>query len=253
MPKEKVPAFQFYPKDFLTDAKVVLMSNTEIGVYMRLLCFCWLEGDLPLEMESLAKMARMPLKQFTKFWENTVVRQCFTVVDGRMRQGRLDAERQKQTEFKRRQSDKGKASAAARLVQPRFNHGSTKPQPVVQPEGNSSSSSAISSLRSAEERGRGKPPLNLQLSGRFKVWQWMLDEWFERLKEQGEAFDIEAWLHDLDKRDKLLIPANTNWKWLDAQWWDEATKRGLVANAAVLGGDDAMWAEAARKGPSVRP
>jgi hypothetical protein len=107
---------------------------------------------------------------------------------------------------------------------------------------------------SPTERGRGQPPMHIPgLSGRFKVWRWMVDEWVKRLGDQAESFNVEAWLLDLDQRDKLLIPVNTNWKWLDAQWWDEATKRGLVAQAAVVGGEDAMWAAAIRKGPSVRP
>ena len=58
MPAEKSPAFQFYPKDFLADSNVARMSNTEVGIYTRLLCYCWLEGALPLETEALAHMAR---------------------------------------------------------------------------------------------------------------------------------------------------------------------------------------------------
>jgi uncharacterized protein YdaU (DUF1376 family) len=145
---DKAPAFQFYPKDFLSDAKVQQMSNTEVGIYVRLLCSCWLEGGLPLETTALAHLARMPVKQFTKIWENTVVRSCFYVVDGQMQHKRLDEEREKQAAFRRRQSDKGKASAAARSVQPEANHGSTAVQPsMVQPEGNSSSSSPICYLQ----------------------------------------------------------------------------------------------------------
>lgn len=102
----KAPAFQFYPRDFLTDEKVALMSNTETGIYIRLLCFCWLEGTLPLETVALARMVRMPMKQFTKLWENSVVKTCFQVdADGRLHHGRLDKEREKQDAFKRRQSD----------------------------------------------------------------------------------------------------------------------------------------------------
>jgi uncharacterized protein YdaU (DUF1376 family) len=109
VPKERVPAFQFYPKDFLTDSNVVRMSNTEVGIYMRLLCYCWLDGDLPLETEALASMARMPLKQFTKLWENSIVKTCFHLgEDGRLHQKRLDEERTKQDEFRRRQSDNGR-------------------------------------------------------------------------------------------------------------------------------------------------
>lgn len=257
MAKEKVPAFQFYPKDFLSDSKVCRMSNTEVGIYIRLICHCWLDGDLPLETEALASMAHMQLKQFTKLWENSIVKTCFHLAeDGRLHNKRLDEEREKQEAYRRRQTD----AAASRWDKPKPSQPDATASPVAMPPQCSSSASAISdlqspvsNLRSAEERGRGKPPLNLQLSGRFKVWQWMLDEWFERLGDQAEAFDVEAWLHDLDRKDKLLIPANTNWKWLDAQWWDEATRRGLVAHAAIVGGEDAVYAAIGKKGPSVRP
>ena len=155
---DKAPAFQFYPKDFLTDEKVVRMSNTEVGIYIRLLSYCWLEGTLPLETAALAHMARMQVKQFTKLWENSTVKTCFHIGDdGRLHHKRLDGEREKQESYRRRQSDKGKASAAARgstAVQPNGNHGSTTVQPPVQPEGNSSSPSPISSLQTAVTSAR---------------------------------------------------------------------------------------------------
>ena len=39
MSLEKSPAFQFYASDFLVDENVNLMSNREIGCYIKLLCF----------------------------------------------------------------------------------------------------------------------------------------------------------------------------------------------------------------------
>lgn len=39
---EKAPAFQFYPKDFLTDDKVMEMSAEVRGMYITLLCVDWL-------------------------------------------------------------------------------------------------------------------------------------------------------------------------------------------------------------------
>jgi hypothetical protein len=38
----KAPAFQFYPKDFLTDSRVMAMSNEVRGMYITLLCVDWL-------------------------------------------------------------------------------------------------------------------------------------------------------------------------------------------------------------------
>lgn len=106
MAAERVPAFQFYPKDFLTDERVQLMSHTERGVYITLLCMCWLEKTLPLETKQLAMLVNMPLARFTKLWEHSPIKQCFQVnEDGRLHHKRLDVERDKQDTYRRRQAD----------------------------------------------------------------------------------------------------------------------------------------------------
>jgi uncharacterized protein YdaU (DUF1376 family) len=53
----KPPAFQFYPKDFLSDTNVVCLTNEELGAYIRLLCHCWLGGSLPTDDKKLAKLS----------------------------------------------------------------------------------------------------------------------------------------------------------------------------------------------------
>jgi uncharacterized protein YdaU (DUF1376 family) len=99
----------------------VRMSNTEVGIYTRLLCYCWLEGSLPLETAALAHMARMQGKQFTKLWENSPLRTCFQVGDdGRLHHKRLDEERDKQDHYRRRASDGGKAALGRRGTGGRF-------------------------------------------------------------------------------------------------------------------------------------
>ena len=134
MPSDKAPAFQFYPKDFLTNEYVRLMSHTERGIYITLLCFCWLEGSLPAEVGQLAALSGVPATRFTKLWSGPLSACFYVREDGRLGQPRLEKERNKQQEYRRRQSDKGRASAEAR-----FNRGSTAVQPrPVQPEGNSS-------------------------------------------------------------------------------------------------------------------
>jgi hypothetical protein len=74
--KEKSPAFQFYPKDFLTDERVQLMSHTERGIYVTLLCLCWLEGSLPADVNQLAKLVSLPAPRFMRLW-NTSLHACF--------------------------------------------------------------------------------------------------------------------------------------------------------------------------------
>ncbi len=107
MPKDKAPAFQFYPKDFLTDERVQLMCHTERGVYITLLCQCWLAGSLPGDVAQLSRMVDWPDRRFEKFWQASQVRLCFTVGDdGRLTHKRLEVERAKQDTFRRRQEDR---------------------------------------------------------------------------------------------------------------------------------------------------
>lgn len=145
---ERAPAFQFYPKDFLTDEHVCQMSHTERGIYITLLSLCWLEGTLPLETDRLAKMVHVSLNQFTRLWEKSVLRQCFQVHDdGRLHHKRLDEEREKQANFKRRQSDNGKRGGRPQ--------GPTKGlgfSGLTQTEAKKSSSSPISNLHTPVKR-----------------------------------------------------------------------------------------------------
>lgn len=140
MAREKAPAFQFYPKDFISDERVMRMTYTERGIYITLLSVCWLEGSIPGQPRAIAMMLKIPTARFLKLWRGPLSR-CFeTNSDGRLIQKRLEREREAQARYRVLQSEKGKASAQAR-----FNRGSTEGQPaLVQPEGNSSSSSSSS-------------------------------------------------------------------------------------------------------------
>lgn len=129
MAPEKAPAFQFYPKDFLSDERVQLMSHTERGVYVTLLCMCWLEGSLPSDLASLARLVRMPTARFARLWAGPLG-QCFLGKEGgRLGQKRLDQERAKQDVFRQRQrvngqkggrpNRKGLGSSGVTQVKPR--------------------------------------------------------------------------------------------------------------------------------------
>jgi uncharacterized protein YdaU (DUF1376 family) len=144
MASEKAPAFQFYPKDFLTDGKVAAMTLAERGAYITLLSICWLEGSLPDDPRRLAQMVGATRSEFQKLWPALAA--CFTVKGDALINKRLDLEREKQVEYRRRQSDAGRASANQRSTvrQPEVNHGSTGRLPEVNSPSPSSSSSPTS-------------------------------------------------------------------------------------------------------------
>lgn len=161
MAPERAPAFQFYPKDFLTDGNVAGMSLQERGAYISLLCLCWLERSLPDDIGRLANLVGVPRSSMVRLWP--AIGRCFRTSptdQARLIHPRLEAERRKQDEYRRRQSDAGKLSASNRkatAVQPDDNHGSTEPQP----ESNSALSdlpSAVSSLLEKQEQEKAAAP-----------------------------------------------------------------------------------------------
>src|SRR5678816_1975538 len=85
------------------------MSLTEIGAYTLLLAHCWLDGGLPLDVEQLARIVKVPAKQFAKMWAGPL-HECFSERVGKLVNDRLEIERKKQLEFRRRQSDKAAAA-----------------------------------------------------------------------------------------------------------------------------------------------
>ena len=175
MAREQSPAFQFYPKDFLTSERVRLMSYTERGIYITLLCSCWLEGSLPAEVGQLAALTGVPSVRFAKLWAGPLSACFYVREDGRLGQARLDKERAKQEDYRRRQSDKGRASAEAR-----FNRGSTAVQPrPVQPDGNSSSS--ISNLHTPVVRATHVAPPKKPADPRVSEFlKWFPEEFKKR-------------------------------------------------------------------------
>lgn len=213
------PAFQFYPNDFLGSTKVQQMSATEVGAYWLLICACWLDGSLPTDMKRLARIARMKPQQFERMW-NSVLGECFDVRGDRLVNPRLEKERKKQTEYRRRQSD-----AAALRWDKRRNATAMPATYTPHASGNAlqSSSSISSSSTSVKNtdvpRARapivdqrehrkhavcGRVCLHASLFGEFvrrrnhadadsEVRTWagaVLSEWSDRPDEPGDPFDF---------------------------------------------------------------
>jgi len=126
----KSPAFRFYPADFLADIKVASMSMEERGIYITLLCHCWLENGLPVD-STLAK---------TLLICNESVASCFYEKNGKFRNKRLDLEKKNQKAWIKKCSQGGLARAKAQL---KLKGSSSKAQ--VNPCISLSSSSSLSS------------------------------------------------------------------------------------------------------------
>jgi uncharacterized protein YdaU (DUF1376 family) len=130
------PAFQFYPKEYLSSAKIAMMTPAQEGAYWRLLAYCWLDPDcsIPDDDRVLAHLSRLG-----EGWLNggsTLVRECFTphpTIQGRLVNLRLLAEREKQAEWRAKSSNGGRKSAESRRCKNKGGSGlvGTKRQPKV--------------------------------------------------------------------------------------------------------------------------
>ena len=87
------PAFQFYPRDFLSSRAVLLMTPEERGGYIMLLCHAWLAdepGVLPNDDSLLA-----PLSGLGARWSEcrAGIARAFTIADTTWTQDRMHGER----------------------------------------------------------------------------------------------------------------------------------------------------------------
>ena len=124
------PAFQFYADDFL--AGTMEMSQADVGAYIRLLCWQWNRGSIPVRTENQQRITGGPVS-------DDVISKFTPCPDGLLRNDRLEQEREKQTQYRERQRVKGIQSGKARSKarskhrEPRFNHGSTSVPTTVEP------------------------------------------------------------------------------------------------------------------------
>lgn len=230
MAKETCPAFQFYPKDFLADGNVAAMSLHEVGAYIKLLCYCWQEEAISANHQRLANMVGVSLVEFNEnIWP--ALQPCFVEGDGLLRHKRLDAERQKQEEYRQKQSDRGKASAAARNHaatnhstghQPDYRQVQTGPQP----KSNSPSPSPVSSICTTTKDASA----SRREYGRLFLHRWQLDSLIASLGPHVDHFDLDEWIVGLSEtadRDGLVLEKKTVWPWVQSKLAEEVRLRGL--------------------------
>lgn len=144
----KNPAFQFYPADYLADAKVQAMSIAGEGCYIRLMSYCWREGSIPSDRSAIARLCKgydgpgidealecfIPSRNLTKLIHK-----------------RLESERAKQKRFAKSCHDRGLDGANKRWL----GHSSAIATPMAKNGSSSSSSSSPSGLNPPLPPSRG--------------------------------------------------------------------------------------------------
>ncbi len=118
------PAFQLYADDFI--AGTMILSQSEVGAYMRLLCHQWSKGGLPNDAGKLERLAGGPVS-------DDVLAKLPVCPDGLRRNVRLEQVRKEQAEFRQKQSKNGKAGADARWHRQWPNDGDPNGQTMAPP------------------------------------------------------------------------------------------------------------------------
>lgn len=118
----KAPAYQHYASDFAMDTSS--WTCTQVGAFIRLLDYEWVNGGLPENLKELARIAGLDYRNFNNIW-NLVLKNKFDLV---MSNGiyknvnpadphhqtkmfinkTMETERKKQIEYREKQKEYGK-------------------------------------------------------------------------------------------------------------------------------------------------
>lgn len=162
MAREQSPAFQFYPQDFLADDKVMAMTAAARGVYIVLLCHCWLNHEIPDDSAVVRRMGLYEGTHWHPVWK--MVRRCFHLRDGMLIQPRVERERAKQAYYREMKAKAGRESANKRATEAQQTGNSTSTD-FNPPSSSSSSSSFPSEVSKLVEMGNQKDSAETAANG----------------------------------------------------------------------------------------
>ena len=122
LPQNQTPAFQWYPRDWLTSRAVMKMTPTQRSYYFDLLCHAWLSdrpGFIPNDRDLLWRLARAKSRETFEREADLVLAQFRKGKNGELFHPRLVTERQRQARRTSEMSSRGKLGAARRWGQGR--------------------------------------------------------------------------------------------------------------------------------------
>ena len=228
--KTKSPAFQFYPADYLSDMNTIAFTAEQDGHYIRLLCICWLEGEIPFDMDKIRSL----LKGSSTISDETLnpVLQCFKLNEKKnvIFHPRLLKEKKKQSDWAKKCSAGGKASGRTR----RGLNGSKGSSSVVELNSNtmSLSSSSSSSLNLKSSQGKQTPvEKSEKKKHKYTFTEWDMDlshTLFEECKKivpTTKEPDFENWanefrlMREIEKWHKEDILAILSWMYNEDEFW----------------------------------
>ncbi len=121
-------------EDFFGDEAVMLMSNAQIGIYLRLLGHDWREGSIPSDWALVQRLIRLPANEAEDFAAlvDLIKGKYLAAGDGRQTNRRLAAQRDEQREAYQKAVDRGRAGGKAAAANRR--KGKPEPEPESESE-----------------------------------------------------------------------------------------------------------------------
>ena len=128
------PAFQFYPRDWLSSSGTRTMSYAERGMYCELLSHQWLDGSIPCTENEISRLLGVTRAVWRKASPRVLSRFTIVMKDGRLKNKRLEEVRAEQHAFREERSQAGKKGAAIRWAkaQPSNGDSSAMHQPLAE-------------------------------------------------------------------------------------------------------------------------
>jgi uncharacterized protein YdaU (DUF1376 family) len=244
----KSPAFQFYPKEWLSSMDIMLMTPEQEGAYIRLLCLCWESGDcsIPDDDQQLAMLCRLGEGWFKG--SSTVVRKKFIShpnKEGFLTNERLLKEANKQADWAQKCSIGGKKSAEKRAAQQSKSKGSSRVVQGYLENSTNYSATLQSSVSSLHTPVLITPPPSG--SGEEKLDPSFLAFWNAYPKKAGKGNALKEWKRAKPELSTVLsaIAAQVAWRasatrgefrppwkdperWIKAGCWNDEVEAPLV-------------------------
>lgn len=201
----KQPSYPMYAQDF--DMDTADWENEEVGVYVRLLNYEWINGSLPHDTKRLARIVRISHKKFQKNWKKISKKFFFRDINGDqiLQNSKMENVREEINNYLKKQRESGRKGAEKRWGKDSDPNG----EPIATPMANgclsfsssylkesSSLCSEDSSPEPPKSSGESKVILTVPLikkDGEFEITENMIKEY----KEAFPGIDVLAELRKL--------------------------------------------------------
>jgi uncharacterized protein YdaU (DUF1376 family) len=228
----KSPSFQLYASDFLTDT--LHLTNEEVGAYLRLLLYEWINGGIPLERAHTVVYATP--EDFTRIWPQ-ISPKFRADRDGILTNSRLELERNKQSNYREKQrlnvlkrwGKKGKKGVIPRNYQPTYQNDTlhtsvdNTPQPPVR-DGGDRTLKALERERDFERFWAAYPRKVGEVEAR-RAWQRLSptpEQFIQIIKALATQRRDPQWQRDGGR----FIPHPSTW--LNGKRWNDQPLPGDV-------------------------